>query len=1250
MKDLFDDLYEDLMNESDIFLNTGLTLDDEDGFYSEEEDEPVSTTASSGPPSFPEYKGYEELPEPEPKEDILRQATPFETFQMADIGEDIESTIKELPANIVSGMQSGVVAGTSKVLHSVFDRAADVKVGLSQVKSVSPIAYNILSNSETFGKIYNAVYENSPVPYLAEVAQGASEYWDDQAQKSSPDKDKTFSRNPISKTVGIIARSLPLTIFAVASSILGKNPAIGLTMFGLSSYGDKYTESQKDLKAGKKGILTDAARAAGMSDREISDVMASLQAAVTVGTESISLGKILGNKGISKIRDALSTGSVGSLQEVSEQFGSNLVTKFGSDKAIKIHKDFVEAAIGGLGGEAAMGSIVGQSNLTQLEEQLTGDFERKGVTHNEAVAMAKDIIKLTKEKESADVLDLIKGVLKSGESGELFKNKRSKKPNTLKEKESSFGLPKDALNKLNQVKQKVVADKKKPFSVYQAGKKEGTKLEKEKSTLQKQKILEDADKKISKVNTAKEIIQKRRQRIRAIREALGLSDADMRKINKKDIRIMDDYEFKKFKDDLSVRASQLAVSKQKKHEITDLISKKNLTKTDNMRAAIKLPSLNNMTDKQLDTFSSILDQYETGDEFLTKRQIETVDRTELKGIRTIREARVQFAKKLGVSVDSLSNIKTTEFDDYRWDSSLAQQNPFYKMMVDLTTQSTLAGEKEYLDIEKQTYKLAAAANKSRPGSIVKTLIPQQKLIIKYLESTVDQKEAIREQMTGAELDYAHFIEQNFQQSLDYLIDNKILDAGLENYFTHIRMGTLESLKENGLVKTVVNAFNNHKLDQVGFNILDGDTGNILSLDKFFKFSLRRTGAINPSQNVTKSFLAYMKTLKKKQSLDKVIPQIEIFASALTPKRATKKGLTMDRGLKTFVKKWLNNKKGRRDKFLKQNGEIDMALRFGNTIVSMIDLAGSVPVGLASVIGEQTMTYVSTGSRAYAKGVVRSQTKKGKRITEKYTNLIGKSIWGELIEADKDAGERLMQGLYGFFHQSSVMANSVHLLGTMTQQEWESETVSDERLADIKTDMGRWRDINGTDSIAGSTSAGKTLTKYKGWAIPIMSTALKNVIAIGKKVKNEGFKKGFTSKEAGELNRAFIQVAVVLGLGIKFIDEDDNSFLGKLKAKIYREGMTFLSGISPRTFTSMPRLLTFLNDFVTNISMITQTYKTNTKNHDEGDNVGVNKLKKQFTPGAIKQFQGDSKSDNPFDKVHKKSQSSSSGNPFDKVKQ
>jgi len=96
MKDLFDDLYEDLMNESDIFLNTGLTLDDEDGFYSEEEDEPVSTTASSGPPSFPEYKGYEELPEPEPKEDILRQATPFETFQMADIGEDIESTIKDI--------------------------------------------------------------------------------------------------------------------------------------------------------------------------------------------------------------------------------------------------------------------------------------------------------------------------------------------------------------------------------------------------------------------------------------------------------------------------------------------------------------------------------------------------------------------------------------------------------------------------------------------------------------------------------------------------------------------------------------------------------------------------------------------------------------------------------------------------------------------------------------------------------------------------------------------------------------------------------------------------------------------------------------------------------------------------------------------------------------------------------------------------------------------------------------------------
>ena len=75
MPNFLDDLYDGLMNESDLFLDTGLTLDDEDGFYSDEDEEETDFTPeplptpepepeASNVPSFPKYKEPAQDPEP----------------------------------------------------------------------------------------------------------------------------------------------------------------------------------------------------------------------------------------------------------------------------------------------------------------------------------------------------------------------------------------------------------------------------------------------------------------------------------------------------------------------------------------------------------------------------------------------------------------------------------------------------------------------------------------------------------------------------------------------------------------------------------------------------------------------------------------------------------------------------------------------------------------------------------------------------------------------------------------------------------------------------------------------------------------------------------------------------------------------------------------------------------------------------------------------------------------------------------
>src|SRR3990167_9741623 len=76
-----------------------------------------------------------------------------------------------------------------------------------------------------------------------------------------------------------------------------------------------------------------------------------------------------------------------------------------------------------------------------------------------------------------------------------------------------------------------------------------------------------AAKKIEKINTAKDILDNRRSFIRAAQKQFGLSDYDINTITRKDIRLMNNFEFKKFIDDLRIKAEQLAEIRQARAEL-----------------------------------------------------------------------------------------------------------------------------------------------------------------------------------------------------------------------------------------------------------------------------------------------------------------------------------------------------------------------------------------------------------------------------------------------------------------------------------------------------------------------------------------------------------------------------------------------------------------------------------------------------------------------------------------------------------
>lgn len=720
-----------------------------------------------------------------------------------------------------------------------------------------------------------------------------------------------------------------------------------------------------------------------------------------------------------------------------------------------------------------------------------------------------------------------------------------------------------------------------------------------------------------KIKSAKEILARRRIRIQGIRDMYGLTDADLRKINRKDIRLMSNYEFKKFIDDIDARAAEFATIQQLRNEVLYAIESKELQKVENLIEAMDIPDIKDMNAQELMALSEALEPFQNGDEFLSVRKLQTVKNTELAGIKTVREAKEILAKKLGVHPDKLNNIEVSELDKMMWDTLLAERNLFYQLLVNETNQSILDAEQRFYEMEKEVDALIFKARRSRRQGLVDRLVPTDKLVFEWLEADSVKKKAISERMTKEELALAVYLQARFAQFRDYLVQREVLKQYREDYITHIRRDFLETWKADGILTAFKEMFEQARQDEAVFKILDEDTQNILPLEKFFQFAMHRTGELKPSENVARAFKTYAKTMLKKQAFDKIVPSLEIYAYTLSPKGKTPRGLELDRRLIKFTREWINNKKGRRNSLgglVRQGGVVDTMLRSINGFIGLMDLGLNIPVGLTTNIGEQVATYVSMGEKNYAKGIARLATQKGRQFIKDNRAFIGKSIWEDLSDTSATLGNQFAKIMFGMFHASTVNANKIHLLGSLTDQEWESGKISSERLAQIKIDMGRWRAIEGTKSIIGSTSLGMSYTKYKSWAIVTAGRVLSNINAMRKMITDGQGKEIIKSREFQELFRATVLTSlamVAIGAGVG--GDDDDSFIGEIIKKAKRELTTILGSLDPKIYFRV-RMLSFLDDLAKATTSIHEGYKAKEK---QGESKGINALRRIMTPKFIK---------------------------------
>lgn len=747
------------------------------------------------------------------------------------------------------------------------------------------------------------------------------------------------------------------------------------------------------------------------------------------------------------------------------------------------------------------------------------------------------------------------------------------------------------------------------FNVYRKQREQLNKIQKQITELRKTKAAIGKGEKLMKL-----AIGDRRTRLRTLKDRYNLTDAELAEIkDKRNITAMSKSEFDNFIDKAEQVAQKMEGIREARISLLSAIHEKNLRKWENIQQAMKLPPINKMTAEQMNQLNEILSQYKNADEFLTTRQLETIGQTELKGMRTTREVLEHLAKRYNLSVADLPGIKP---HPWMYDAQLARQHPLYDLLVDKYNVSYLKATGRIIELEKEINGLIKASRKFQ-------LVPTDKNIIKWLEATMEERTAIK--LSSDEMKAAQKMDEIFKEYYDWLIkrasDKKFSSRFEDKYFPHTRRGFLEAWKEDGFLKGVKEAFDQFKQEERMMTILDEKTGEILPYQKWVGFAQFRTNKLVPTQNAAKAFKTYITALEKARQFDEFIPEIMIYVHSLTPKELTSKGLKMNNALQRFVKTWINSKKGRVQKqIVTPGGRMDWALRMGVAITRIKDLGVNIPIGIANIFGEQAGNLTMLRLK-YPIGVARLVTPKGQAITKKYENFIGKTFWDKFTEASNTAGDQLLGGMFGMFGVASRKGNQIFLLGSMTPEEFAKGEISIERLAYLRKKQGKYRVVEGAESVFGKSAEAAVGGQYKKWAIPIIVSTKDNAFKLASILRNKGIKAALSSEEGAELFFSVVLGSVV-GLGImgyynELKDKKDRNFVEDVVYKSTRDALSMIGALDPRFLASFsaPRLASFIVDLgeaLDNLIMM-EKYKTT------GELKGVKQFKQTLTPAFTRPF-------------------------------
>lgn len=677
--------------------------------------------------------------------------------------------------------------------------------------------------------------------------------------------------------------------------------------------------------------------------------------------------------------------------------------------------------------------------------------------------------------------------------------------------------------------------------------------------------------------------------------------------------------------------AKLVERKQARAELAAVVRDRQIENERYVRQLNGMPSFRKMTTEQLKSYADILRSYEKNDVAFSPKRIEALKGTELEGARTEGEARGKLKQLTGLPLEDLKNVQVSARARALPEPAGRAWNPALGAIFDSTQEKILKGKRLAEVVSGRNHELAADAIREMRGSmkagerIADALAPQQRRVMQYLEtSDPAQVAALSEQMGPKELKWAEWAKAWLGTAYSALERKGMVSRFVDAYAPHVNKSTAEVFRDllsgqRGLKESLGDLLPRTSDELSDF--VDKD-GNVLGFNKFFKQSIFRSGALDPSRNVVTALDRYIHDFYNKMALDEAVSYVKTMVDVMESKDPESK--EFGSSLAAFTKRYLNNKKGINDSFGAAGDLAAPALRAAEVAASIHYIAANYALqavkGLVAVPTAEFMAIDNPLDFARASALPGGLrwTEKGQTFLENMGYATGKPVLDQLKEPGRDVGDYAKAALYGGFSRAHQRALGNILLAAATPEELEAGRMSDARVNEVFQKAGRWINIEGQDSIFGSHTVGQSIEQFKKWLIPPTLSIAEDAHALYRQIVTGGKEKMTPDQVREALKLGALGAAAVGTTSIVSKDMEDDTFEGQVIHYLRRTVGSMWHGMDPVVWLTAAGP-GYVAKLALDLHML-GTMERYKRGEHEGDLKGWAALKRDLTPRMMKDAQ------------------------------